>query len=209
MSKVVVVTSGKGRRWQDHHDKPPWRCARSDGQKVVVVDFDVGLRNLDLVMGAERRVVFDLINSCKGRQASAGLDPPTSALTRSRCCRPRRRATRMRLARRRRARDQGAAHKYRTGSSATAPPASSAAPTLAMRSPIPPSSSPNPEVSSVRDPTDHRPARFRRQNGVRRAAHRKWHILESARVRYAGPRARLRPDILCPYSSIMPEKART
>src|SRR6202007_3086789 len=36
------------------------------GQKVVVVDFDVGLRNLDLVMGAERRVLFDLINVVQG-----------------------------------------------------------------------------------------------------------------------------------------------
>src|SRR3712207_4284941 len=36
------------------------------GEKVVVIDFDVGLRNLDLVMGAERRVVFDLINVIKG-----------------------------------------------------------------------------------------------------------------------------------------------
>src|SRR5205807_4971757 len=39
--------------------------ARS-GQKVVVIDFDVGLRNLDLVMGAERRVVFDFINVVQG-----------------------------------------------------------------------------------------------------------------------------------------------
>jgi septum site-determining protein MinD len=36
------------------------------GEKVVVIDFDVGLRNLDLVMGAERRVVFDLINVING-----------------------------------------------------------------------------------------------------------------------------------------------
>ena len=36
------------------------------GQKVVIVDFDVGLRNLDLIMGAERRVVFDLINVVQG-----------------------------------------------------------------------------------------------------------------------------------------------
>src|SRR6185312_11141632 len=36
------------------------------GKKVAVVDFDVGLRNLDLVMGAERRVVFDLINVAQG-----------------------------------------------------------------------------------------------------------------------------------------------
>jgi septum site-determining protein MinD len=38
----------------------------SSGQTVVVVDFDVGLRNLDLVMGAERRVVYDLINVIQG-----------------------------------------------------------------------------------------------------------------------------------------------
>ena len=36
------------------------------GQKVVVVDFDIGLRNLDLILGAERRVVYDLINVIKG-----------------------------------------------------------------------------------------------------------------------------------------------
>src|SRR6185312_12068364 len=36
------------------------------GKKVAVIDFDVGLRNLDLVMGAERRVVFDLINVVQG-----------------------------------------------------------------------------------------------------------------------------------------------
>jgi septum site-determining protein MinD len=42
------------------------RCTGWDGQNVVVVDFDVGLRNLDLIMGAERRVVYDLINVIKG-----------------------------------------------------------------------------------------------------------------------------------------------
>ena len=36
------------------------------GNKVAVVDFDVGLRNLDLIMGAERRVVFDIINVVQG-----------------------------------------------------------------------------------------------------------------------------------------------
>ena len=37
------------------------------GHKTVVVDFDVGLRNLDLVMGCERRVVYDLVNGCKAK----------------------------------------------------------------------------------------------------------------------------------------------
>ena len=47
---------------------PPPSAPRSQaaGQTVVVVDFDVGLRNLDLVMGAERRVVYDLINVVQG-----------------------------------------------------------------------------------------------------------------------------------------------
>ncbi|TIS44793.1 MAG: septum site-determining protein MinD, partial [Mesorhizobium sp.] len=36
------------------------------GKKVALVDFDVGLRNLDLIMGAERRVVFDLVNVIQG-----------------------------------------------------------------------------------------------------------------------------------------------
>ena len=55
MAKVVVVTSGKGewgRRRRRLTSGPP---QRTNGEKVVVVDFDVGLRNLDLVMGSERR----------------------------------------------------------------------------------------------------------------------------------------------------------
>ena len=67
MAKVLVVTSGKGGRRQDDLDGPPLGAALAQaGEKVVVVDFDVGLRNLDLVMGAERRVVFDLINVVQG-----------------------------------------------------------------------------------------------------------------------------------------------
>jgi septum site-determining protein MinD len=36
------------------------------GYKTVVIDFDVGLRNLDLIMGCERRVVFDFVNVING-----------------------------------------------------------------------------------------------------------------------------------------------
>ena len=61
----------------------------------MVVDFDVGLRNLDLVMGAERRVVFDLINVIKGEAKLAQALIETSAWTRSLCCRPRRARTRI------------------------------------------------------------------------------------------------------------------
>ena len=66
MSQVVVVTSGKGGVGKTTSTAALGAALAQEGQKVVVIDFDVGLRNLDLVMGAERRVVFDLINVIHG-----------------------------------------------------------------------------------------------------------------------------------------------
>jgi septum site-determining protein MinD len=66
MSKVLVVTSGKGGVGKTTSTAALGAALAQSGDKVVVVDFDVGLRNLDLVMGAERRVVFDLINVVNG-----------------------------------------------------------------------------------------------------------------------------------------------
>jgi septum site-determining protein MinD len=66
MSKVLVVTSGKGGVGKTTTTAALGAALAKAGQKVVVVDFDVGLRNLDLVMGAERRVVYDLINVVQG-----------------------------------------------------------------------------------------------------------------------------------------------
>ena len=66
MAKVLVVTSGKGGVGKTTSTAALGAALAQAGQKVVVVDFDVGLRNLDLVMGAERRVVFDLINVVQG-----------------------------------------------------------------------------------------------------------------------------------------------
>jgi septum site-determining protein MinD len=66
MSKVVVVTSGKGGAGKTTTTAALGAALAATGQTVVVVDFDVGLRNLDLVMGAERRVVYDLINVIQG-----------------------------------------------------------------------------------------------------------------------------------------------
>ena len=63
---MLVVTSGKGGVGKTTSTAALGAALAQSGQKVVVVDFDVGLRNLDLVMGAERRVVFDLINVIKG-----------------------------------------------------------------------------------------------------------------------------------------------
>src|SRR6516164_7226043 len=60
MAKVLVVTSGKGGVGKTTSTAALGAALAQAGQKVAVIDFDVGLRNLDLVMGAERRVVFDL-----------------------------------------------------------------------------------------------------------------------------------------------------
>ena len=96
MAKVLVVTSGKGGVGKTTTTAALGAALAQSGQSVVVVDFDVGLRNLDLVMGAERRVVFDLINVVQG------VAKLPQALIRDKrleiygCCRPRRRGTRTR-----------------------------------------------------------------------------------------------------------------
>jgi septum site-determining protein MinD len=66
MSKTLVITSGKGGVGKTTSTAALGAALASTGQTVVVVDFDVGLRNLDLVMGAERRVVYDLVNVIQG-----------------------------------------------------------------------------------------------------------------------------------------------
>ena len=66
MSKVIVVTSGKGGVGKTTSTASLGVALAQGGRRVCVVDFDVELRNLDLVMGAERRVVFDFINVAQG-----------------------------------------------------------------------------------------------------------------------------------------------
>ncbi|MBK3395551.1 P-loop NTPase, partial [Methylobacterium ajmalii] len=66
MSKIIVVTSGKGGVGKTTTTAALGAALAQTGQNVCVVDFDVGLRNLDLIMGAERRVVYDLINVVQG-----------------------------------------------------------------------------------------------------------------------------------------------
>ena len=66
MAKVLVVTSGKGGVGKTTSTAALGAALAQGGQSVVVIDFDVGLRNLDLVLGAERRVVYDLINVVQG-----------------------------------------------------------------------------------------------------------------------------------------------
>ncbi len=61
-TKVIVVTSGKGGVGKTTSTAAIGAELARRGNKTVVVDFDIGLRNLDLVMGCERRVIYDIIN---------------------------------------------------------------------------------------------------------------------------------------------------
>lgn len=62
MAKIVVVTSGKGGVGKTTTSASFASGLALKGHKTAVVDFDVGLRNLDLIMGCERRVVYDFVN---------------------------------------------------------------------------------------------------------------------------------------------------
>jgi len=66
LAKVIVMTSGKGGVGKTTSSAAFATGLALRGFKTVVVDFDVGLRNLDLIMGCERRVVFDFINVING-----------------------------------------------------------------------------------------------------------------------------------------------
>lgn len=70
MAKIIVVTSGKGGVGKTTTSAAFATALAMKGYKTAVIDFDVGLRNLDLVMGCERRVVYDFVNVIQG---DAGL----------------------------------------------------------------------------------------------------------------------------------------
>ena len=66
MTKIVVVTSGKGGVGKTTTSASFAAGLALRGHKTAVIDFDVGLRNLDLIMGCERRVVYDFVNVVQG-----------------------------------------------------------------------------------------------------------------------------------------------
>jgi septum site-determining protein MinD len=66
MSKVVVVTSGKGGVGKTTTSASFATGLAKRGRKTAVIDFDIGLRNLDLILGCERRVVYDFVNVIQG-----------------------------------------------------------------------------------------------------------------------------------------------
>lgn len=65
MGKIIVVTSGKGGVGKTTTSASIAVGLANEGHRTVVIDFDVGLRNLDLIMGCERRVVYDFVNVIK------------------------------------------------------------------------------------------------------------------------------------------------
>ncbi|BDX07911.1 septum site-determining protein MinD [Planctobacterium marinum] len=66
MSRIIVVTSGKGGVGKTTSSAAIGTGLALKGHKTVIVDFDIGLRNLDLIMGVERRVVYDFVNVING-----------------------------------------------------------------------------------------------------------------------------------------------
>ncbi|MEO5596003.1 MAG: septum site-determining protein MinD [Lysobacteraceae bacterium] len=66
MAEIIVVTSGKGGVGKTTTSASLACGLARHGKKVAVIDFDVGLRNLDLIMGCERRVVYDFVNVING-----------------------------------------------------------------------------------------------------------------------------------------------
>ncbi|KTC90119.1 septum site-determining protein MinD [Fluoribacter dumoffii] len=66
MAKIIVITSGKGGVGKTTSSAAISSGLALLGHKTVVIDFDIGLRNLDIIMGCERRVVYDFINVING-----------------------------------------------------------------------------------------------------------------------------------------------
>lgn len=65
-TRIIVVTSGKGGVGKTTSSAAIATGLAQNNKKTVVIDFDIGLRNLDLIMGCERRVVYDFINVIQG-----------------------------------------------------------------------------------------------------------------------------------------------
>lgn len=79
MSEVIVVTSGKGGVGKTTTTANVGTGLAALGKKVVMIDTDIGLRNLDVVMGLENRIVYNLVDviegNCRIKQALIKIIP--------------------------------------------------------------------------------------------------------------------------------------
>jgi len=66
-AKILTITSGKGGVGKTTATANIGAALAKRGQKVVCIDADIGLRNLDVVMGLENRIVYDLVDAVEGR----------------------------------------------------------------------------------------------------------------------------------------------
>jgi len=66
-ARVITITSGKGGVGKTTAAANLSVALASDGQRVVTIDADIGLRNLDVMMGLENRIVYDLVDAVEGR----------------------------------------------------------------------------------------------------------------------------------------------
>ena len=66
MAEIIVITSGKGGVGKTTTSASVACGLARRGNRVAVIDFDIGLRNLDLIMGCERRVVYDFVDVIQG-----------------------------------------------------------------------------------------------------------------------------------------------
>jgi septum site-determining protein MinD len=65
--KIIVVTSGKGGVGKTTATASIGAALAMEGKKVAVIDMDIGLRNLDVVMGLENRIVFNIVDVARGK----------------------------------------------------------------------------------------------------------------------------------------------
>ena len=75
MTTIITVTSGKGGVGKTTTSASIASGLALRGFKTAVIDFDVGLRNLDLIMGCERRVVYDFVNVIQGDANQIVIEP--------------------------------------------------------------------------------------------------------------------------------------
>ena len=81
MGEVIVVTSGKGGVGKTTTTANVGTGLAAAGRKVVLIDTDIGLRNLDVVMGLENRIVYNLVDVVEGNcRDQAGADSATSVI---------------------------------------------------------------------------------------------------------------------------------